>query len=128
MEMRKTGLVLLALLLAAIAMIPIVAAHPDDIYPQTFARSDDSTHHLFGGRGDYNHGGNLYNWVVKVELKDSSYNVLQTEWESCSSGNDCSTSYRTVNSPVPTGTYYVVTTVWADGVNARSTSGSYYFP
>ena len=120
MEFRKISIALLALLLAAIVMVPMVSAHADDIYVQSFARSESSSEHLFGGRGDYNHGGNLYGWVVKVELKDASSTVLQTEWEYCSSGNDCSTGYRPVTSYIPPGDYDVVTTVWANGVNARS--------
>lgn len=121
MDFRKTGLVLLALLLAAMVFVPLVSATPD-IYPQSFARTDGSDHY-FGGRGDYNQGGNLYNWVVKVELKNPSGTVVQTEWQSCASGNDCSTSYRYANiaghSP---GTYSVLTTVTADGISGYRTS------
>ncbi|MFA4877954.1 MAG: hypothetical protein WC586_11105 [Methanoregula sp.] len=128
MSRQKQFVVLLALLLTAMIMVPMVAATTPDIYPQSYARTDESDH-LFGGRGDYNQGGNLYDWVVKVELKNPAGTVVQTEWESCPSGNDCSTSYRYANiAGHAPGTFTVLTTVWANGVGARTALYSVYFP
>jgi len=126
MELRKTGLVLLALLLATMALVPMVSAN-GTVSSNSYG-SDIGSSIKYYGVGSHSATPAPSYMNVKVIIDDSVYGTSpeQTHTVPCYNTNTCTTP-NYYYSPSTPGYYYVITTVDADGHGTVSNTQSVYF-
>jgi len=149
MEFRKNGIVLLVLLLATVAIVPMVAAAPSSDgssiadWSKPVVETKQTTG-LMGTRGmldayaygqksgsqivyagkGFHNGGSVTSMTVQATLYDPNNNQLASRSATCGAGNTCFAGYYYYSPSVP-GTYHVTATVNAPGHS--QTSASTYF-
>ena len=114
MELRKTGIILLALLLAAMAMVPMVSANA--VEATSYGQASGS-YIVYHGTGTHTGNPGVSNWEVKTKIfnNPSLTNPLQSNTWTCSGPTNTCPSPNYYYYPSVHQTYYVVTTVTGDG-------------
>lgn len=151
MKLRNISVVLLALLLAAMAMVPMAAAADESdgtnagiwsqisaaerltaskatagsLYAYSYGKKSGSSI-VFAGKGYVSGGSAVSSMQVTAVLYNPSGSAVSSIMNTCSNVNTCYAGDRTYY-PGASGTYNVVTTVTATGYgSASATTGVTY--